>query len=70
MARIFDVVEYPREMVDEIVHRFQKLVLLICELAPRSLYVNHRQLFSFVMVVRWMCLVLDVTRLQLQTYLF
>jgi hypothetical protein len=35
MARIFDVVEYPSEMVDEIVHRFQKLASQTCAWAPR-----------------------------------
>ncbi len=37
MARIFDVVEYPNEMADEIVHRFQKKGWLICGLAVKLL---------------------------------
>ena len=56
MARIFDVVEYPSEMVDEIVHRFPETGVADLRLVLRSLFVNPRLRSSSVMVKLWMYL--------------
>ena len=69
MARIFDVVEYPDEMRDEIVHRFPESGYGDFRIGSQVIVreSQNRRFFS-VMAMPWMFSVLDAIPLRPQIF--
>ncbi len=56
MARIFDVVEYPKEMADEIVHRFPETGVADLRIGSQVIVRESQNVVSCGMDAPWMCL--------------
>jgi len=55
MARIFDVVEYPSEMTNELVHRFPEVGVADLRVGSQVIVRESQKQCSCAMVMRWTC---------------
>jgi len=68
MARIFDVIEYPNEMTDEIVHRFPEEGIGDYRIGSQVIVREAQQAVFSAMAKRLTVLVLGVTQSRQQTF--